>query len=697
MEAILSKSVGILAFPNTNKGKPKFIDFISDIEINEKYFLQSYSMVEDWESINYDSIEKLLQTASLDYWNERTKSLLIDALILIDTGLVLEILERVNEIISTNANINKVIDKLLIAPLESTKPVETLHNLAYANGYSAVASIANSLLEYQPHINRFVDIWLNVEDKHFNKLSIDKSSLWRKVIENTNFVQLISSSNQEHFQKTWGALVFHFKNLEDRTSLTSLGSQISEILHPKDNNYSNKIRDLSNTHKHTEDLDFENFNSSSFDTFSTHQRIKQQIDGVIDSIKTGHDNKANKILRELIDFQSSMPGGKDFLVKTLCNIAKKSSEQLRYDYEKKCLQIALDLNPSDNWTFIQYADHLKRVGEFQHALNVVEEAKVNSLDDITLSLEADIFRELGDYDKALSLYSSIENWDRKKSIVNAVADLQRHIGDYEIAEKLYKRIINNDSFIDEYDDHYRAQVGLAEIKKQKGKLIEASKYYKNLLQRSKNEHDKYYFRLGLCNVLKLKGDYEESFKYNEENISNFPFATQPKFIRASLFSLMSRNDEAISYLLSIDNDIFNKWLYRYYEGLMLLKLEKNIEARQMLVDNINDLEITVEEKVLLRFGAALSSLSVNDIVNANAFLANTNSISSYFMKYLQLVLSLHLAALENDTKTYKQVLSKIDSLSIDDNDIKSAINAIKSNDFKTAIIHEINCLFRLAS
>lgn len=208
MEAILSKSAGILAFPIAKSGKSKFIDFISNVEVQEKSFLQTFSIVEDWEWIDYESEEKLLKTAIQEYWDERAKTLLIEALLCNDESLELEILDRANEIISTNANPNKVTDKLLIAPLERTTLLNGLHDLALSNGYAAITSILNSIIEHQPHINRFADIWINIDSSFFIDLSIDKSTLWKKIIDGTDFIQLISSKNRENFQKNLGCNSF---------------------------------------------------------------------------------------------------------------------------------------------------------------------------------------------------------------------------------------------------------------------------------------------------------------------------------------------------------------------------------------------------------------------------------------------------------------------------------------------------------
>ncbi|MCH7678928.1 hypothetical protein IID10_06095, partial [candidate division KSB1 bacterium] len=129
----------------------------------------------------------------------------------------------------------------------------------------------------------------------------------------------------------------------------------------------------------------------------------------------------------------------------------------RTDLERECLKMALEISPDDAWLLTQCGDHYKRVGEYEAAIDCLNEAKSLGEERIALSAIADVYAMQGDYDRAMKQYRSIPGAKEDVRIRTAIADNLRRSRRFADAKEEYKALVD-DGFQTE-----RAIPGLAEI------------------------------------------------------------------------------------------------------------------------------------------------------------------------------------------------------------------------------------------
>ena len=171
-----------------------------------------------------------------------------------------------------------------------------------------------------------------------------------------------------------------------------------------------------------------------------YNKVKKQIAAIAEAVSKGRDAKAEKFLRELIQGQTSLSGGKDYAVKSLCNIAQRCADMFRIDFEAICLDHALRLEPLDAWALIQHGDHLKRTGNYEEALRSFEKAGRLGEIDVARSAVADVYSQQSNYEKAIQIYKTIPDWSHRPDVLTAIADNLRKMGQMEEARKLYNKL-----------------------------------------------------------------------------------------------------------------------------------------------------------------------------------------------------------------------------------------------------------------
>jgi tetratricopeptide (TPR) repeat protein len=431
------------------------------------------------------------------------------------------------------------------------------------------------------------------------------------------------------------------------------------------------------------------------------ERVKKQIATIAQAVSQGHNTKAEKFLRELVQQQTSLSGGESYAVKSLCNIAQQCADMFRMDFEVVCIEEARRMDPSDIWTLIQHGDHLKRVGNYDEALKVFAQAEQFGESEVAKSCEADVYSQQSDYVKAINTYETIPNWKDNPRVLTAIADNLRRMGRMEDAQDAYDRLINSarQGLLEYVNIEVRAQAGIAEIEKRQGKFEDALQtYYRIIAREDVDDRDRLFYKLGLCNVLKLMGKFNDAYAVVDEVIQQYPFAMEARFIRGSILGLIGRELEGLKDLPeSSGSRSFREWLRRYYRGLLLLKLERYEGAKKNLVDELPRALASGEEKAILRMAAALYFLRHGETSEADDILSEIPDLYDCHTKYLFLVLKLHSATQKEDRATIISLNKCIAGLKVVDARLEKAVVALEERDFSLALTCETDSLLKLAA
>ena len=697
MIGIFSSSAGVLYLPKSGTDEYSVLDLVGGEEQDPMEAQDLYSAAQDWEQIEGTDANALLKTATCEYWLERSVSLLRLAIDGLEESLEREVLQHVEDLLRSRVSSEQALDRLLVAPLALPSSCVALAKSALSDGFSAVASILDELAQLQPLLHRLTDLWLALGETAFSDFPESREMLWATLVEKCGVKQLLKAGSGREFITKWNLLTFHFPKPQSRSGVNIIGQKLSRRLFPSDA----QVEIVPGTIPEDGDAALRDTHEEVVRDRDTFERVTKQIAGIAQAVSQGQDANAEKFLRELIQEQTSPVGGESYAVKSLCNIAQRCADMFRMDFEVICLDKARQLDPSDAWTLVQYGDHLKRVGNYDGALEAFEKAEKLGEIVIAKSSVADVYSQQGDYAKAILTYEAIPNWSDRPKVRTAIADNLRKMGRMDESEATYSEVIHmaQQGLPELAASGVRAQAGIAEIAKRQGKLEDALRTYRGILKREGvDDRARLIYRLGLCNVLKLMESFDEAYSVVDQVIQEYPFAMQARFIRGSILGLIGRELEGLKDLPESNvSRSWREWLRRYYRGLLLFKLNRYEDAKKNLVEELPKAIASGEEKAILRMAAALCFLREGGTPEADGILSEIPDLHDCHAQYLSLVLKLHSATRKKDLATINSLRERIAGLQVVDARLEKAVVALGERNFSLALTYETDALLKLAA
>ena len=236
MIGISSNNAGVLLLPKAGIKEYSIIDVVEGVEQDPIEFQYLYSAAKDWKEIEGSDASALLEIATQEYWLERTVSHLRFAISRLENSLEKRVLENIEENLSIRVSSEKVLDRLLIAPLTEQYSSLKIANSALSYGFLSVAAIFEELGELQPLLRRLTDIWLSLPETQLSNSIESKLNIWTTITETCGMKKLLIASNTNTRELTaqWNLLTFHFPTPSSRSRVNLLGKELSRRLFPNE-------------------------------------------------------------------------------------------------------------------------------------------------------------------------------------------------------------------------------------------------------------------------------------------------------------------------------------------------------------------------------------------------------------------------------------------------------------------------------
>ena len=280
---------------------------------------------------------------------------------------------------------------------------------------------------------------------------------------------------------------------------------------------------------------------------------------------------------------------------------------------------------------------MKRVGQFNEALETLQRAANSRESKVALSSIADVWCESGDYAKASEIYKGIPGWEEMEAVRTGLADIWRYKGDFPKALSEY------DTIVQKWPGAGRATAGKAEIYKRLGQFDEAIALYDSLVYNPGiDEMDKPVYCLAKSMVLKQANRLHDAFVLVDGVVKQTPFYMAAQFQRAAILALLGRKYEGLAKLPADVPPAFGTWITQYYRGLLLLRLKRYKAARKLLVERLHP-HLASESQTVLRLAQALRILCQDDVKPAQVLLGRVRDIRDYFTENVYHVLEYHVS------------------------------------------------------
>lgn len=647
--------------------------------------------IDDWEVINFATREDLFHEVAERHRCARGLANIEVCLTGVSARLQKELLVEVEDLL-------KVVDRrqleamLLRAPLASIDGLTVLIKECLSEGFASTASLLDKVCESQPVLRRLADRWLSIPDQLFAALPGGRQQTWRMAVANKVVLETLAASTVQAVERAWVNLAFGLETAAERAGINTVSKAVARTLFP---DYTALRPDglampkLEPEEYSDEYLQIPPKGQGAYDTY---QRTLKQVGAIASAVADGHDARARQYLDDLVAAQMAYKGGEEYAVKSLCNIAQQCAEMFRTDFEYECLQSAQQIKPEDAWTLVQVADHFKRVGRFDDAIETLRQAATFGEVMVCTSSLADVYVQMGRFQEAIEIYEAIPGAEHDAIIRTAKAGVLRRWGRLDEALHEYNRII-----CDGLATH-RVFAGQAEIAKLQGRLPEARKLYRELLDNSEvDAFSAVIYRMSLANVLLRMGDLTDAYKTIDDVVHMRPFSRQAKAFRAAIAGLLGNAREAISDLPQHgQSQAVNEWVSEYVRGLLLLMLDRHADARVALLQNVEERLLDKDANSMLRLGAAVCFLRTRDgVENAAKRLSEVPDMKDAFADTIRAALQYHVAvALRQDAEIIRL---ETQLSSVDDDGIKALVMAIRQRDWKKAWRLEVRTLLRLAA
>ena len=570
--------------------------------------------IDDWEVIDLPNREALLHEVGERHRRARGLANIEACLTGVSARLQKELLGEVEDLLKSLDARNQLESMLLRAPLASIDGLTDLIKECLSEGFASTASLLEHVRESQPLLRSLVNHWFSIPDQHFAALPGGRQQTWRMAVVSGVVPETLVALTLQAVERAWGKLVFGLTTPIARAGAITVSKAVARALFP---GHAESRSDA----LPTSDLEPEVFLDEPRqiqpriqDARGNFERAMKQVEAITAAIAEGNDAKARHFMDELVAAQMKYSGGEEHAVKSICNIAQQCAEMFRTDFEYECLQTAIKVKPGDVWTLVQMADHFKRVGRFDDAIETLRQAEAFGEQRVAKSSLADVYVQMGRFTEAINIYETIPGAEQDGVVRGAKADALRRWGHLDDARREYNRIV-----FDGLATH-RVFAGQAEIAKRQGHLREARDIYRNLLGSHELEGPSVViYRMSLANVLLRMGDLTDAYTQIDEVVQKRPFARHARAFRAAVAGLLGNPDEAIRDLPQLgQTQAFNEWVSEYVRGLLLLMLHRYADAREALLQKVEEKFLDKDATGMLRLGAAVCFLRTRDGVESAA-------------------------------------------------------------------------------
>ena len=691
MKALASVSGGLCAFEGDTRTQYVNVAAMTTVAPEVAHFVAT--TLDDWEVVRGGTKEAILGEVKNRYERARLVANIESCLCGVSAPLENVLLQEAEDLLRLVPLHSEIVALLLRAPLARVGSLRDLIEVCLAKGFAAVARLLEEVRESQAPLQRVADRWLALPDELFQPIPAGRSYVWRLAVGRSVVLKTLYATQFVEVEQAWAALVFEGSQPHERKTFGRIASVFARSLFPDSQLLRTTDIDVIAERDAYDSTDHERSSrgggrSSGKALFD--QAIKQ-VNAIAAAVAKGQDARARAFLDDLVGTQTARRGGAEYAVKSLCNIAQQSAAMYRTDFEYECLQTALAIKPYDPYVLIQLADHFKRVGRFDDALKVINDAEGLGNELIRQSSLADVYTQMGRFDEAIAIYDRLLSFGSDPVLSGAKANVLRRCGRLEEARLEYQRLSDEG-----FQDH-RVKAGLAEIAKRLGHLQDAERLYQSVVDTDLPEADRVIYESALASVLVRRGNFQRAYKYLDQVVQLRPFAFDLRAYRAAVAGLLGNPDQAIRDLPDVGHThAFNEWVNGYVRGLLLLMLDRYADARTALLQQIQHGLLDREASEMVGLAAAVSFMRTKaGMSDAARRLDEAAGFGDAFGDQIRAALKYHIAVAQNRRADVDRLRLELETVT--DPAIRSVVIAIDRREWRKAWELEVRILLRLAA
>lgn len=439
--------------------------------------------------------------------------------------------KELDELLQVDANRNYVLDILLAAPLHPAADVAGALKVAGDGNLSG--KLIAVIVDGQPQATLLFDAWLSLLSHEMVKRE-ERDRLNAALVRFGIYRRLATEgTTQIDVERLVGSLVMQ-PGLSEACDPRVLRAFVSEykLTLPKGHRAKPPLSDQREPMKVEED---ERSNPSDWVTVKKGRAedlaewASKQVDVAAGYFKIDRDDFGRKVWRQLVDAQTRGDADHKHVVKSLCNLSKQCTIMGRNELALEVLTEAFGFEKGiDAVAYVQLADEFVRHNESEKAASCYTKAQ---------SLESDpersqqirrksirILSSKGQYEIAIDEHFATPRFSERADVLTDIGTLKRKLGDLRAARGYFWHAIEKDP------GRHQAFVGLAESKRQSGKLHDALASYNSILRAFPEMDDgsEKIYRLAQCSLFRMTHQLERSRDELSRLFSKFHHDSQVK-------------------------------------------------------------------------------------------------------------------------------------------------------------------------
>ncbi|MBX7132678.1 MAG: tetratricopeptide repeat protein [Fimbriimonadaceae bacterium] len=407
-----------------------------------------------------------------------------------------------------------------------------------------------------------------------------------------------------------------------------------------------------------------------------------QIRTIVEHFRNGRDQTGRQFANELISSQTQGTTDYTHVVKSLCNLSRQCFVAGRRDLSQEYLQRAFDFPTGiDSVAYAQLGNAFMAASQLDHAQMCYVKAQEMEFD---LGRQQELAQKLirvtvqrGKYHEALIEYGKLSYlWQSPQALTDR-GTLLRKMGDLRGARISYARALDLDP------KRHQAAAGLAEARKQAGKLEKAIKSYDLLLSGfgELDAQSRKIYQLATSYLFRLTGRMRKARHVLDDLIVGYPLDPDVNHQLGVLLTLTGERDEGLRRI-QVARD--GRESHQLANELLSLV----VDGRPVVGDPISGLnQYMPEEQGLATCGMALTALKRESFDEVLALTESTSHVDKLHSDFA-LTLRYHAQRRVDMGFNYKAVQPLARIAKRGQRELKNAVLAIAEGRFSDALVHE---------
>jgi tetratricopeptide (TPR) repeat protein len=522
--------------------------------------------------------------------------------------------KHLSDLLAVESAWNYVLDVLLARPLPKAADIQGARQASEGAGKGAM--IVEVIVECQERVRMACDAWLQLRDDELVRRAGPDRLFGMLIHRGALREMIVGAPTQAECKGVAGRIALRLHDVVDGKVLTKwINAYKKQLPVGISSSSASSQREASAAESRLHDRTAAR--SGRPPQVENQHQAETQVEKISDLFRVGKDDVANQFLRELIASQTGGGQDRQYVVKSLCNIATKCNAYGRRDCAIECLTKAVEFpEGTDAMLYLQMGNQFRNAEQYDEAIECyskAEELDETKIDDRLRKSKLQMMVQQGRYEEAIQDYTRLPYLKEDPDALQGLGTVYRKIGDVRNAFDHYQQAVRAAG--KKKMVCHAAHAGWAETNKQTGRYDKAIRRYLSIFKdhADLDAGSRRVYESSLAYLYRITGNLSEAMRRLEQLHASFPKDPGIQFQLAKCHWLDGNIAKA--------SDLFNSAASRNLDDLLVRLYRTAISDPQGISNgstHTGELGVVPEQRELARCNVAIQYLANNAFEEATA-------------------------------------------------------------------------------